>query len=373
MALQNTDLFVVDRGGTNYKMAADQVTAKTGATGASIIPPGTTAERPAGVPGLLRWNNQLGYLEVYTGPTTGWEQLEYVLIPENLPNLTFSTSQTLTQAVYYCNNLTIDAGVILTLMTPAIIFYCSGNVQINGSINGDSVGGAGGAGITAFNRSIYETFSQFILGFGPGQQARSYSPLLYLTGSGGCSPFLAAGAGANVSSGFGGAGGGFIGIKSQGNITFGNAGELTVKGGIGVGWQIYNTGPAVMSGAGGGSGGGIILDAAGSITIPVGSIITADGGNGGNADGFGLPVRYPGGCGGGGGYVILQSRTSLTRPGTVSVNGGAAGGGYNGPNFDGGAANGGGYGGFGGVANPAPDNSANPGAVGVITTTGSIL
>ena len=42
-----------------------------------VPPSGTTAERPSScAPGTLRFNTDIGTLEVYTGDTVGWEQIQ---------------------------------------------------------------------------------------------------------------------------------------------------------------------------------------------------------------------------------------------------------------------------------------------------------
>jgi hypothetical protein len=82
----NTDLDTVDalfdagpvlkitKGGTGSATAAAALVAlgeRTGATGALITPTGTTAERPTGVAGYLRFNTTLAKPEVYNGTVWG--------------------------------------------------------------------------------------------------------------------------------------------------------------------------------------------------------------------------------------------------------------------------------------------------------------
>jgi hypothetical protein len=338
MALTNTDLFVVERGGTNYKMAADQLTAKTSATGASIIPSGTTAERP-GTPviGYSRYNTSLGNFEIYTGPTASWNQVAWVPAPDALPaDLTFSANAIIA-GTYVCNNLTVNAGVTLSQASQDVIFICYGDVNIAGDIVGVGVGPAGGASTQAYIQS--QAGDELIvranagLGFGGLGTIIPYTPLGSFLGSGGLSQLAQVKPVdinfTGVITGEGASSGGSLGIRSNTSITV--TGSINMSAGpVGfpqAGFQNY----WFLSGNGGGSGGCIALKAAGNITLN-GATLSVKGSNGGNAassDAF--RARAGGGGGGSGGWIILESSGTVTNTGSViEIQGGVGGVGLNG-------------------------------------------
>jgi len=334
MALQNTDLFVVDRGGTNYKMAADQVTAKTGANGASTLPSGTTAERPgAPVPGQTRWNTEFGYLEVYTNAVTQWNQLDYVPVPATLPaDLTISTNTTLTQGTYYVNDLTINAGVTVTSTTQALVFICTGNVVIRGTIDLNYSGPAGGgyfesAASPASNQRDIGVPGLGIGGGGYNLDTNPYTPSVSIVGSAGGSGTVQVNVGASATPNPGGPGGGGIAIRSYGTITTFAGSLLTANGRNSFrNSQSATSGPGwLLTGSGGGSGGTIILHADKQITHN--GAISVTGGAGSNAYSDLSPgtSTWNGGGGGGGGVVLIQSTFGYTGSGTTTLTGGAAG------------------------------------------------
>ena len=68
------DQVQISEGGTGSTTAAAALVAlgeRTGATGALVTPTGTTAERPTGVAGYLRFNTTLAKPEVYNGSAWG--------------------------------------------------------------------------------------------------------------------------------------------------------------------------------------------------------------------------------------------------------------------------------------------------------------
>jgi hypothetical protein len=374
--LQNTDLFVVDRGGTNYKMAASQVTAKTGATGASIIPPGTTAERPTGVPGLLRWNTQLGYLEVYTNAATQWNQLDYLPLPPTLPpDITYSTNATVS-GVIVCNNLVLNAGVTLTAINYGVLFICYGNATINGTINANLGGAAGPAGALIQWANV-PGFASVDFAFntpswtGPGSSGQPYPPVVYLGGSSVRGSYATVSSDSSLTVGGGQPAGGYIAIRAYGSITTTGTSVLSANGGSGTGY-IAATGIAWGAGISGSSGGTIILHANSNITTA--GTISATGGNGGPPGSSNLPpgIGLGGGNGGSGGLIVLQTAASLTAGHTAQLAGGIGGAGISTP-MTYGAPAGGGNGGSGGVSNPpgSVSTTGNPGSAGITTTSGS--
>jgi hypothetical protein len=372
MALQNTDLFVVDRGGVNYKMAADQVTAKTSATGASILPGGTDAQRPTPAVGMTRWNSDRGFLEVYTGASVGWNQLDYVGVPDALPpDLTISANTSLNDGTYFVNNFTLNAGVTLTTTSQAIVLICTGTATINGTVQLTGLGQPGGSSTAVISLPGSASLTRGGEGFGAGAGRTNINGLAYpatlsIVGSGGSSGALAASNGGGVLAPQGGKGGGGFLLKSAKGITVGATAQL-IANGTDAGLPSDGVGDFWTTGAGGGSGGVIVLRSAANITV-AGSV-SVRGGNGGvPITSIVTPLLLNGGGGGGGGIVILQADGSVNLTGTVSLNGGTAGAYITGSTVEQGAGGGGGCGGRGGSGSPlsvygGPQINGSPGVL----------
>ena len=351
----------------------------SGMTGAGILPSGTTAQQPGTlVTGMIRYNTDLKYEEIYTGATLGWRSLAWVPIPQTLPaNLTISASGTYS-GFYYVNDLTINVGVTVTSGSQDLTFICTGNVVINGAINATGDGPKGGDGAFANSNSPYnQTGAGPFGGVGVGPSAGNiYTPLASVLGSGGTGGFAAVNgfqaSYSQITSGAGGAAGGTVLLRSYKNITVSATGSITANGanGTGAGGPGGN-GDYLTSGPGGGSGGCIVLNSDGNLTM-AGSL-TANGGNGGSpacSGNYNAWGNTRGGAGGGGGYIILQTPETLTVTGTTSVAGGlpdltSQG---TGTNYFAGAQ-GGSFGGKGGVGNGNADSTA--GGTGVVTYVGS--
>jgi len=380
MPLQNTDLFVVERGGTNYKMAGDQVTAKTGVTGASVTPAGDSSQRPAGpTSGMLRYNNQLGFMEVYTDGVTQWNQLNYVPIPAVLPaSITYSTN-TAVSGVIVCNNLTVNAGVTLTVSNYGVLFICYGTATINGTINADGAGaygqppssfGVGGVG-------LYDTYSSPTwAGPGGGIQSelyppRAYTPSVYLGGSSSFGGAYGIGPNSSVFVGQSGSAGGYIAIRAYSTITTGAAAILTANAQNADGVQ-GGTGDFYVLGLSGSSGGLILLQSDSNISTA--GVISATGGNGSNAgcSSAGCVAGHGGGNGGSGGLILLQTSGTLSQGHTAQLAGGAGGPGIPGP-LTLGSPTGASHGGFGGFYTGGGSSSGSPGGTGVTIFAGSPL
>ena len=259
-------------------------------------------------------------------------------------NLTYDTGGTvvLDEGVYYCNNLTIAAGTTVTSSRMNLVFYCTGNVSIQGNINVDGKGEVGG-GAEAFGTGDQQLLGGPV-GHGPGGSgsypSRGSSFLanringglpsmpFHTYGSGGSAGYLAIlqnGNGINLP---GGAGGGGVAIRARGAISIGSLAVVSANGHPGfsvsdlvaIGWAW--SGNIGLSGSGGGSGGAIILHSDTSITNL--GTLRANGGSGSNAYIAGTATGANGGCGGGGGLIVLQSPTT-TNSGTTQLNGGALG------------------------------------------------
>jgi hypothetical protein len=338
-----------------------------GMTGAAILPSGTSAQQPGSpAAGWIRYNTTLptNNLEVYSPSLSTWRQLQYVPASTPLPpDLTISANTAL-GGVQYVNNLTINAGVTVTVSNQGLAFICTGSAVINGTINGAGKGSADGGQQSITNGG--STSSQ--KGFGPG--GYPYTPSLFLNGTGGASGDVATGAGGVGVSSTGGRGGAYVAIRTYGNLTLGATANINTSGDNAIPSTLTPAGginviPWAASGGAGGSAGAIILHSDGNLTV-AGSL-TATGGNGAAGQTLGF-TGATGGSGAGGGVVILQTNGTLTNTATVNLAGGLAGstagltgilGGAGGPSA----------GGAGGAASGA--GAANPGSAGYVTYQGS--
>jgi hypothetical protein len=300
-------------------------------------------------------------LEVYNTSTSSWRQLQYSPSSSPLPpDLTISANTTL-GGTQYVNNLTINAGVTVTVTNQALVFICTGDVVINGTITANGKGPSAGVG-TASTGPITTAYNY---GFGFGQPYNTYSPTVSIVGTGGSSSGVTVSAGGVGYSSNGGNGGGGIVVRSYKTITIGAAAVLNAGGGNATLPPTPGSGSWSAPGSSGGSGGSVILRSDGNMTV-TGTII-ATGGNGGAGTVSGL-VGATGGSGAGGGFVILQCGGILVNTASINVAGGSVG------------ANAGaigtytsieapGNGGLGG--NGAGAGNPNPGSAGVIAFAGS--
>jgi hypothetical protein len=356
---------------TKYSSPATAV-AKDAATttGAALIPAGTDAQRAAiatPVVGMQRYNTTSGYEEVYTGAGSGWLKLAYVAPKEQVTDLTYSANTTLSDGVYLCRNLTINAGVTVTAGSQAVIFVCTGDAVINGNITATGAGPLGGNSINNGQGGFVSSNPGTGLGSGVGLfPGNSYTPSVSLSGSGGASGYGTSNA-VGLTTGPGGTGGGCILISAQGSITQGASSTLSSVGGAGVVASVSGATPTVGGGGGGGSGGSVILNSTKNLTVS--GTINVQGGNG--APGFsanGATAGAYGGGGGGGGVVILETRGTLTNTATITLTGGTGGALIAGSQQNGGGG-GGSFGGKGGDG----INTVSNGLPGLILFTGSPL
>jgi hypothetical protein len=255
---------------------------------------------------------------------------------------------------YYFRNFTVPAGVSITVDKLAK-FHCSGNVNIAGTINiaawvlggggtayklnpgvltstGTVTSGAGSGGAVSVTATLGgslvggEAGSGF--GGGSGEAAKSvYNHLVSPVGSGGGAGYITNNdtTPRQVNNNYGGNGGGCLWIEAAGSITV--TGTINVNGSAGAA-ALDSTG-VIFGGCGGGSGGLVLLRSLTSITLGSAGVINANGGAGGTgistlASGGGTITAEPG-SGGGGGRVLFFA-PSITKSGTVNVNGGAVGG-----------------------------------------------
>ena len=223
---------------------------------------------------------------------------------------------------YNYTTLTLNVGQTLGLSsvnTPLIV-NCAGDVTINGTIDLDADGGAGGASPGTGTNTAGNV----------GVDGHSLLTTVLVCGGGGAPAGAAAGGGGGGGGGASMLGDGTIGsgsgeegaagVKSEGfelvssllrGVCCGGGGS---SGGLGA-----NSGTA---GAGGAGGGAMVLSISGNLTFGAASTITADGVVGANGSGS----DEGGGGGGGGGTVLIMVTGSITDGGvTLTATAGAGG------------------------------------------------
>lgn len=244
------------------------------------------------------------------------------------------------------NNLTINAGVTLTVPSGTVI-RCMGTFTNNGTIivsNGTLP--STGTTFRGFTSSGAQSAGGGGIAYSAGQLSQVFYPIIEAGGSGDDGAGTAA-------DGEGGAGGGSLIVLAQGGIV--NTGAIRANGGNGATRN-------AKSGAGGGGGGLIILASAGNITQS--GTVEARGGNGAAAG----PMDIDGGGGGGGGGVVhLLSPNASVLGANILVAGGAAG--ANSGDGSGSSGGGGAFGGNGGAGGDGNGGPASPGSAGLIFRT----
>ncbi len=245
------------------------------------------------------------------------------------------------------NNLTIDAGVTLSLNASGAMLLCvKGNLTVNGTISVTGKGGPGGIAVASGN-SPGGAYAAFLGGGGgSGGSLAGQS-----SGSGG-----AGGVGNTVvqatpsgDSGFSLGGTGGLGYSSAGGdgrpgaaalSRYTSAGyrypkiasiQMLLYGGGGGagGYAQYMSTIYINTGGNGGKGGGaIIIEVFGNIIIGASGIIVANGENGG-AGQIGPGNRQwmgsGGGGGGAGGNIFIVHKGTFTNAGTIQANAGSGG------------------------------------------------
>ena len=203
-----------------------------------------------------------------------------------LQNITISSNTTLTNDLY-CNNLTINSGVVLT--TNGHNIYCYGTFTNNGTINTGNLNNGGSSGVVA-----------------GGSVPNSYG------GSGG--------GGGNG----GGAGGSTLAPGGPSGVTGGNGGNgstpsaPTLSNSLLNQWYL-NGFQNYLAGGGGGGSGGVGGNGAYGIYIQANQIIAGTI----NATGTQGTSHYGAGGSGGGGAILLAYGSGGYTPGTYNVSGGA--------------------------------------------------
>lgn len=236
-----------------------------------------------------------------------------------------SVNQNLSGVNIY-DNLTINAGVTVTVVTRSVFIVANNTITINGTISAGGAGGPAGAGSTG-NGAVGGAGSEQPGGGGGGGSSG--------TGATGGAVMLH-----GISLQAGGAGGGTstngtAGTSITGNNALRTLMGYTAMGGAGGGGGGGNG--AANSGGAGGAGGGSIVLIAPNVVIGAAATLSTTGGAGvANAGG----ADTGGGGGGGAGNIYILCRTYLDNGGTFTTTGGAAGPGNGGGQSGGAGANG---------------------------------
>lgn len=375
-------------------------------TGAITVPNGTTAQRPTGSNGMIRYNSNTAAFEFFANNT--WALANVTPPPVNTvapvvsgstavggtANVTTGTWNYSPTGYYYqwlANNVAISSNAtantfVITATEDGANLSCNVtayNVAGNSSpVTSNSVGpvtssynvtylviaGGGGGGAGAYNRTSggggaggYQTGNASVnpstvytitVGAGGGSNTKgSNSSALSITSLGGGYGGGELGAGTSGGSGGGGSGAGTAG---QGNN--GGSGQNAGSGGGGGAGSAGSNSPSSWNGGAGGSG------ASSSIT---GSAVTRAGGGGGGGSFFNGGSPGGGGSGGGG-----AGRGDNSTGGAGTANTGSGGGGTG---WNGGGGGTGGTGGSGVVILSMPTASYSGVTTGspTVTTSGS--
>jgi len=236
-------------------------------------------------------------------------------------NITISANTTLTRDMYY-NNLTINAGIVLT--TGGYKVFVKSTLTNNGYLGYNGAPGVGTVGGVLASKTVGGGGTGGTGGIAAGQGGSASGASVTQSGTGG-----SGGAGGNGGGSVVGTGGTSTLLQTPikhltTELLYGSTISLGGAGGAGGGtgscggcWNAY--------GGGGGSGGGVVFISVGSLVNN--GTIQADGGAGSVGSDGGGASPGGGGGGGGGGFVYIIYNSILA--GTITANGGA--GGHGGP------------------------------------------
>lgn len=285
-------------------------------------------------------------------------------------DLHYTTNGNITDNFIYCDSLTIDSGVTMTVSvgTGPVYFYVDGDVIIEGDIKAWGVAGptgysgsfsddqnakrenigeevmvgtrpqigtntlnsvSGGTGGSGYSNGGSEGNEDIVsVGWSYSPTFSDLKKIVAMKGYGhliGCS----GGVGGRDAAAYnpagvvdaGGDSGGCIIIVATGNITI--SGKIDCDGKSPAN-STMTAGNGSCGGSGGGAGGTIILLCGNSIDGTSGTL-TADGGKGANGTNKGGGYSYSGGGGGSGGFVGLYCLGTYTPFSSITVTGGAGG------------------------------------------------
>lgn len=309
-------------------IGADQ-NANFTSTGAMIVPRGTTAQRPTGVNGMIRYNTDTNVLEGYVGGS--WTTIKSAA-PYSVPYLVIAGGGGGSSSFsgggagaggYLSNTATFSPGIVYTITVgaggAANQNGTTSTITATGFTNVSAIAGGFGGGFsgTGGNGGSGGGQSGYTAGGGPGTgtagqgnnggtSTGSYQVPHIASGGGG-----AGAAGSNSVNSGGGAGG----AGSASSIT----GTSVTRAGGGGGGGGFGTGASGGSGGGGAGGNG---NGSGTTLTNGGNGTANTGGGGGGAGGQSAPV----GGSGGSGVVILSVPTTnysgvTTGTPTVSISG----------------------------------------------------
>lgn len=314
-------------------------------TGATILPAGTTAQRPTGSNGLIRYNSTTSQVEFYANGA--WANVSTTILPVNSVAPVISGSsvvgQTLSSTTGTWSNSPTSYGYQWRANATNITNATSNTFTLTITQAGANIT----CNVTATNQA---GTANAVTSNSLGPVTNQYTMTYFALGGGG---------GGN----YGGGGGGGT-ASSSASVTPGTVYTLTVGGGgaggggsTGTASTISGTGLSVTANAGAGNGGSSSGGASGN-GYAGGSGYYYDawgygggggaGGVGGNAY-FGGPSNYPAGSGGSG--------TSTSISGSSVTYGGGGGGSCGAGNY-GGAGSGGSGGGANGTNYPSSPISA---------------
>lgn len=259
----------------------------------------------------------------------------------NQTDKTCVAGETFNMGYYYYRNFTVPAGVTININKYAR-FFCSGNVDIAGTINVSSANYGAASMAATINRSN-AVGGMRANGLGNRGEVTPWGAQPYGTGgSHGQMSSYNANPEAWGYTGDGGSGGGCLWIEAGGTINVSGSifakGSTASRGGAdpsapGAGSSAVANQQIYIGGAGGGSGGLVFLSSVYSVVIQASGVVDVSGGNGAQGCNF-MPASAMtgggsfgaiGGAGGGGGYFVAYAPSINTTGATLNVAGGLTG------------------------------------------------
>jgi hypothetical protein len=235
--------------------------------------------------------------------------------------------------IYQYKSINIASGATLTIGGAAdnlpLALLCTGDVQINGTINLQGKGAAGGIG-QAYSNGAPGSPGIGWVGFGAGGGGGEgrYNDEYEGHNGGDASGYTGGAGGAGGCNGpDGGNGGSCTNLVSTDIYSFIKCGITPLSQGAGGGSGGSTGGSNSVPGGNGGNGGGALLIAAkGNVIIGTTGQINCKGNNGNNGSNNGYSgYNSGGGGGGGGGSCIIKYGGTFTNSGTITVAGGNGG------------------------------------------------
>lgn len=252
----------------------------------------------------------------------------------NLTDKSCTNGEVLDQGIYYFKNFTVPAGVSITVSYSCTI-YCSGNVDISGTVNVVPMGLSPSQVGVVLNGLATTQDGNASTGLGSKGVAYPWGAQSWGTGGkqGAVTCWASSG---NIQGWYGvpGDGGGAFWVEAAGAVSV--SGSILAKGADGGRGAIGNSQTpgsiqsgvfAMVGGTGGGSGGLIYLSSLSTVTVTASGTLDVRGGNGSNAvaNNNGNNGVALGGLGGGGGYVVCVAPTINTTGSSILLTGGTWG------------------------------------------------